>query len=93
MWRSYVGSGTLAGGGRIIRHPHFDATKGAGEGSDIAVFKVNSDSLRNGRDLKIYPACLPRKDRSRPTEGFHSGWSKVPPRDFIHPVSLQFYDV
>lgn len=76
----------------IIRHPDFGATKGAGEGSDIVVFKINSESLQISKDLKIYPACLPKKDRSHPTEGFHSGWHKVPPQDFIDPVSLQFYD-
>ena len=76
----------------IIRHPDFDATKGAAEGSDIAVFKVSSGSLTFSKDLKIYPACLPKKDRNRPTEGFHAGWSKPPPRDAFTDVPSIYDD-
>merc|ERR1712037_64735 len=58
--------------------------KGPGGGSDIAVFKVNDAGFQNPRKLKIYPACLPPKDRSqKEREGVHSGWSKPPPLHFL----------
>ena len=79
----------------IIQSPAFDADgKGPGGGSDIAVFKVNDASLQNPRKLKIYPACLPPKDRNPPTEGVHSGWSKPPPLHFLErygPGFIPFY--
>merc|ERR1719278_379565 len=69
----------------IIRSPAFDAGgRGPGGGSDIAVFKVNDAGLQNPRKHKIYPACLPPKDRNQmEREGVHSGWSKPPPLHFL----------
>merc|ERR1712223_1138561 len=68
----------------IIRSPNFDAkTLGPGGGSDIAVFKVNDDQLQDSKKNRIYPACLPPKDRKTPTEGVHSGWTKPPSIAFI----------
>ena len=75
----------------IIRSPAFDAGgKGPGGGADIAVFKVNDDGLQNSRKLEIYPACLPPKDRSPPTEGIHSGWTKPPPFPFIERFAVGY---
>merc|ERR1712223_166280 len=68
----------------IVRSPGFDASGlGPGGGSDIAVFKVNDDQLQDSRKNRIYPACLPPKDRKTPTEGVHSGWTKPPSMAFI----------
>ena len=75
----------------IVQSPAFDANGlGPGGGGDIAVFKVNDAGLQNSRKLKIYPACLPPKDRSHPTEGVHSGWSKPPPLNFIERFAKGF---
>ena len=80
----------------IIQSPAFDAEgQGPGGGSDIAVFKVNDTDFQDPRKHKIYPACLPPKDRSPPTEGVHSGWSKPPPLHFLRRFAegyLPFYD-
>ena len=80
----------------IIQSPAFDAEgQGPGGGSDIAVFKVNDTGLQDPGKHRIYPACLPPKDRSPPTEGVHSGWSKPPPLHFVRRFAegyLPFYD-
>jgi hypothetical protein len=64
----------------IIRHPDFDEGegKGVGEGSDIAVFRVNDANLKNPRGKRIYPACLPTNGTPQPTRGVHSGWTLPP---------------
>jgi len=75
----------------IIRSPAFDATNlGPGGGADIAVFKVNDENLQNPRSRKIYPACLPPRDRSTPTSGVHSGWTKPPPLSFLEKFGSGF---
>merc|ERR1711936_906746 len=56
---------------------------GPAGGADIAVFKVDDSGFQDSREHKIYPACLPPKDRSHPEFGIHSGWSKPPPRTFL----------
>jgi len=68
----------------IVRSPDFEAGgRGPAGGADIAVFKVNDAGFQNSRDLKIFPACLPPKDRDPPLEGVHSGWTKPPTLSFI----------
>jgi hypothetical protein len=80
----------------IIRHPDFDEEnqEGVGEGSDIAVFKVNDTNFKNASANRIYPACLPPSGRKQPTDGVHSGWSLPPPfplLDNFAPVYTKFY--
>merc|ERR1712223_2202292 len=68
----------------IVRSPNFDAKdRGPEGGSDIAVFKVNDYQLKDSRKNRIYPACLPPKDRSYSEFGVHSGWTKPPTIEFI----------
>jgi len=63
---------------------------GPGGGGDIAVFKVDDENLKNPRKNRIYPACLPPRDRSIPTKGVHSGWTKPPPLSFIEKYGSGF---
>ena len=68
----------------IVRSPNFDAeTLGPAGGSDIAVFKVNDDQLQDWRKNRIYPACLPPRDKKFTEFGVHSGWTKPPSVAFI----------
>ena len=80
----------------IIRSPDYNtAGEGPAGGADIAVFKVDDSGFQDSREHKIYPACLPPKDRSHPEFGIHSGWSKPPPRSFLEQYGsgyLQSYE-
>merc|ERR1712223_1493999 len=98
-WQSGVYSQTTSGEEynvvlpieKIIRSPNFDAEiLGPEGGSDIAVFKVNDDQLQDSRKNRIYPACLPPKDRKTPTEGVHSGWTKPPTVAFIERFAIGY---
>jgi len=71
----------------IVRHPNFNTSEGAGPigGSDIAIFKVDDSSIQGKSSLRLYPICLPSKEKETPGKqtGIHSGWSKPPPFHFI----------
>merc|ERR1712223_467022 len=68
----------------IVRSPNFDAkTLGPAGGSNIAIFKVNDAQLQDSRKHRIYPACLPPRDKKFTEFGVHSGWTKPPSVAFI----------
>ena len=74
----------------IIRHQDFDAAKeGPAAGSDIAVFIVNDGNLAESDD-KIYPVCLPLKNRQKSRQAVHSGRSKPPPLHFLQEYAKGF---
>ena len=78
----------------IIRHPSFDTEKGPIAGSDIAVFKVNDEKIRNDvtKKLKLNPACFSNREFS--PSGIQAGWSEPPPFPFLNkfaPAYAGFY--
>jgi len=74
---------------QIVRHPDYDPAVGVSKGSDLAVFKVNDENLKNAidNDCKVWPACLPPERRGSTRAGIHTGWSKPPPMSFVQSVA------
>ena len=79
----------------VIMHSNYSIELGPGQGSDIAVIKVEDEELakqiRAGKE--IYPACLPLEEQ--PNSGVHAGWSNPPTRQFLEKYGtgfLKYYD-
>ena len=77
----------------VTRHPDYSLTEGPGQGSDIAVLKVDDSQLADYAGGRVFPACLPKD--ARPAVGVHSGWSRAPTRKFLEryaPGFLPYYN-
>ena len=72
----------------VSRHPDYSLAEGPGQGSDIAVLKVDDSQLEDYGGGRVFPACLPQD--GRPPMAVHSGWSRAPPRTFLEKYAAGF---
>ena len=80
---------------KVIRHPDYNIKLGPGQGSDIAVIKVEDEELAGKIKTggEIYPACLPLEEQ--PDSGVHAGWSNPPTKQFLEKYGtgfIEYYD-